>query len=160
MLPYNPRTMSEALPTLLDRLRDRGWRLTAQRRAVVEVLQGDDVHLTADEVHRAVEALSPEVSRATIYNTLNELVAMGEVGVVRLDGCTRFDPNVVSPHHHLVCDRCGAIRDVAATGITVGDLVETDEEVFVASRVDLVVHGECADRGACDLRRGTQTPSA
>ena len=32
---------------LLERLRGRGWRLTAQRRVVAEVLDGDHVHYTA-----------------------------------------------------------------------------------------------------------------
>jgi len=35
---------------LSDRLRQREWRLTAQRRVVAEVLEGEHVHLTADEV--------------------------------------------------------------------------------------------------------------
>ncbi len=152
--------MNEPGPTLLSRLRERGWRMTAQRRAVAEVLQGTDVHLTADEVHRATAALLPNVSRATIYNTLNELVAMGEVGEVTLDGHHRFDPNVIFQHHHLVCDRCGRIRDVAAREPAPGDLAEIDEGVFRPSHLQLVIHGECADRRSCDLRRTSQAPPA
>src|SRR5689334_13495791 len=71
---------------LLERLRGRGWRMTSQRRVVAEVLDGDHVHLTADEVHaRAAERL-PEISRATVYNALGELVSLGEVIEVSTDG--------------------------------------------------------------------------
>ncbi|MCY0924615.1 transcriptional repressor, partial [Streptomyces sp. H27-G5] len=71
---------------LLGRLRGRGWRMTSQRRVVAEVLDGDHVHLTADEVHaRAVERL-PEISRATVYNALGELVVLGEVRELSTDG--------------------------------------------------------------------------
>ena len=156
--------MSDGPPPLLSRLRERGWRLTAQRRAVVGALRGADVHLTAEEVHRAAVSVLPDVSRATIYNTLNELVSMGDVGEVVLGGRTRFDPNVTTPHHHLVCDRCGLIRDVPVAdlglGSGFGEAVTVDGAVFLPSRAELVIHGECADRRACDRRRESQTPSA
>ncbi len=99
---------------LVARLRNRGWRLTAQRRAIAEAMAGEHVHLAADEVfERAREAL-PEVSRATVYNTLNQLVDMGEVlEISHADGRKRYDPNV-EEHHHLVCVSCGRMLDVQA----------------------------------------------
>lgn len=98
---------------LLDRLRGRGWRMTAQRRVVAEVLDGDHVHLTADEVHARAVAKLPEISRATVYNTLGEMVTLGEVIEVSTDRrAKRYDPNAHRPHHHLVCASCGTIRDV------------------------------------------------
>jgi Fur family transcriptional regulator, stress-responsive regulator len=100
---------------LVVRLRNRGWRLTAQRRVIAEAMTGEHVHLTADEVfERAREAL-PEVSRATVYNTLHELVGMGELcELVHADGRKRYDPNVEERHHHLVCVGCGRMLDVKA----------------------------------------------
>src|SRR3954451_8285177 len=98
---------------LLERLRGRGWRLTSQRRVVAEVLNGDHVHLTADDVHARAGRRLPEISRATVYNTLNELVALGEVLEVGTDArAKRYDPNARSAHQHLVCNACGTIRDV------------------------------------------------
>lgn len=100
---------------LVARLRDRGWRLTAQRRVIAEVMTGEHVHLSADEVFARARSLLPEVSRATVYNTLNELVGMGELNeVVHTDGRKRYDPNVEERHHHLVCVGCGQIVDVTA----------------------------------------------
>ena len=98
---------------LLERLRQRGWRLTPQRRVVAEVLHGSHVHLAADEVLNRAQQRLPEVSRATVYNTLGDLVALGEVNEMSFDGRTkRYDPNVQGPHHHLVCDGCGTVWDV------------------------------------------------
>lgn len=98
--------------------------MTSQRRVVAEVLDGDHVHLTADEVHvRAAERL-PEISRATVYNTLGELVSLGEVAEVSTDGrAKRYDPNARHPHQHLVCSRCGTIRDVHPTGDPLGSVM-------------------------------------
>lgn len=100
---------------LIDRLRRRGWRLTAQRRAIAEAMAGEHVHMTADEVlARAREAL-PEVSRATVYNTLNEMVGIGELlEITHPDGRKRYDPNVGERHHHLLCVECGRMLDVRA----------------------------------------------
>jgi Fur family transcriptional regulator, stress-responsive regulator len=100
---------------LLTRLRDRGWRLTAQRRVIAEVMAGEHVHLAADEVFERARAVLPEVSLATVYNTLNELVGMGELlELTHLDGRKRYDPNVTERHHHLVCVDCGRMLDVRA----------------------------------------------
>lgn len=102
---------------LLTRLREQGWRLTAQRRVVAEVLDGEHVHLTADEVHARAVDLLPEISRATVYNTLGELVSLGEVLEVSTDGrAKRYDPNAHHSHQHLVCSSCGTIRDVHPSG--------------------------------------------
>ena len=95
------------LPTppadLLTRLRSRPWRITPQRRAVAQALAGEHVHLTAEEVHERALAIVPEVSLATVYSTLNQLVAMGEVAEVRAPrSSVRYDPNARQQHHHRV----------------------------------------------------------
>ncbi|KOT95983.1 MULTISPECIES: Fur family transcriptional regulator [Streptomyces] len=134
---------------LLERLRERGWRLTAQRRVVAEVLDGDHVHLTADEVHaRAAERL-PEISRATVYNTLRELVHRGEVLEVATDGrAKRYDPNAHRPHHHLLCSRCGSMRDVRPTGDPLADLPASQSFGFTVSEVEVTYRGVCPDCAA------------
>jgi Fur family ferric uptake transcriptional regulator len=129
---------------LLHRLRDRGWRLTAQRRVIAEVLAGEHVHFTADEIHaRAAERL-PEISRASVYNTLNELVTLGEVVEVTTDGrAKRYDPNAHHPHQHLVCSGCGAIRDVRLTDDPMAALPEDERYGFTVSEVDVTFYGRC-----------------
>lgn len=129
---------------LLERLRGRGWRLTAQRRVVAEVLDGEHVHLTADEVLARATARLPEISRATVYNTLGELVSLGEITEVATDGrAKRYDPNVHRPHQHLVCSGCGAIRDVHPTGDPLGLLPDSERHGFTVTESDLTYRGLC-----------------
>ncbi|EHN80337.1 Fur family transcriptional regulator [Streptomyces coelicoflavus] len=131
---------------LLERLRERGWRLTAQRRVVAEVLDGDHVHLTADEVHARAARRLPEISRATVYNTLRELVHRGEVLEVSTDGrAKRYDPNAHRPHHHLLCSRCGSMRDVRPTGDLLADLPPSQSFGFTVSEVEVTYRGVCPD---------------
>ncbi|MDV5142986.1 Fur family transcriptional regulator [Streptomyces sp. SBC-4] len=129
---------------LLERLRARGWRMTSQRRVVAEVLAGDHVHLTADEVHARAVARLPEIARATVYNTLGELVSLGEVVELSTDGrAKRYDPNAHRPHHHLVCSDCGIIRDVHPTGDPLAVLPPTERFGFTVSKADVTYRGLC-----------------
>ncbi|MFE9405177.1 Fur family transcriptional regulator [Streptomyces sp. NPDC006530] len=129
---------------LLERLRGRGWRMTSQRRVVAEVLNGEHVHLTADEVHVRAARLLPEISRATVYNTLGELVSLGEVLEVSTDGrAKRYDPNAHQPHQHLVCSRCGTIRDVHPTGDPLSDLPAGERFGFTLSGAEVTYRGLC-----------------
>ncbi|MFE2147707.1 Fur family transcriptional regulator [Streptomyces sp. NPDC059456] len=129
---------------LLERLRGRGWRMTSQRRVVAEVLEAHHRPLPADEVHaRAAERL-PEISRATVYNALGELVALGEVVELATDGrAKRYDPNAHHPHHHLVCSRCGTIRDVHPTGDPLAGLPPEERFGFLVSKAEVTYRGLC-----------------
>jgi Fur family transcriptional regulator, stress-responsive regulator len=127
-------------------LRDRGWRLTAQRRVVAEVLSGDHVHLTADDVYSRAQLVLPEISLATVYNTLNELVDMGEVLEISTgDRPKRYDPNTTVAHHHLYCVGCGALRDVNPEGADRLSLPASQQHDFELFDVDIVFRGRCPD---------------
>ena len=134
------------MPPLIDRLRDRGWRLTAQRRVIAEAMDGEHVHLAADEVLDRARRALPEVSLATVYNTLNELVEMGELlELAHSDGRKRYDPNVADPHHHLVCTGCGRMLDVTA-GTPV--LPTEQRHGFDLVDVEVTFRGRCPDCAA------------
>jgi Fur family transcriptional regulator, stress-responsive regulator len=128
---------------LIDRLRRRGWRLTAQRRVIAEVLSGEHVHLTADEVLDRARAVLPEVGRATVYSTLGELVGLGElVEVTHLDGRRRYDPNVTERHHHLLCVGCGRMLDVRAIEPVLPD---DQHHGFEVLGVEVTFRARCPD---------------
>lgn len=97
---------------LTERFRARGLRVTPQRQCIFRLLEGDTAHPTAEQVYQRAKAEMPTISLKTVYQTLHELADMGELNTVDVGtGAGRFDPNV-GPHHHLVCERCGTIRDV------------------------------------------------
>ncbi|NEE26169.1 transcriptional repressor, partial [Streptomyces sp. SID7982] len=99
---------------------------------------------TADEVHLRAAARLPEISRATVYNTLGELVALGEVLEVSTVGrAKRYDPNARNPHQHLVCSGCGTVRDVHPVGNAIGDLPEEERFGFAVGSVEITYRGLC-----------------
>ena len=92
--------------------RARGLKMTPQRQSIFRALHGSGVHPTAEAVYAAVSVEMPTISLRTVYQTLNDLAAMGEIQAIDLGtGSLRFDPNV-DPHHHLVCDECGRVSAV------------------------------------------------
>ncbi len=128
---------------LIHRLRQRGWRLTAQRRVIAEAMTGEHVHLAADEVFQRARAVLPEISLATVYNTLNELVGLGELlEITHADGRKRYDPNVTEPHHHLVCVACGRMLDVNADD---PNLPADQQHGFEILDVEITFRARCPD---------------
>jgi Fe2+ or Zn2+ uptake regulation protein len=101
-------------------LRRHGRKVTAQRRALFAALQAYGRHATAEELYARVRRERPRLSLTTVYNTLHELVELGQLRRVELgDGTIRFDPNI-DQHAHLVCRRCRRTEDLPATDYVVG----------------------------------------
>ena len=93
-------------------LRQCGIQPTPQRIAVVEWISRNKTHPTADEVLSHARKKCPTVSRATVYNTLNLLVAKGLLRMqIIKEGTVVFDPNV-EDHHHFIDDETGAVYDI------------------------------------------------
>jgi len=128
---------------LLDRLQERGCRMTAQRRIIAEVFAGNHVHFTADDVLQRARIALPEVSRATVYNALNDFTALGELlEVTHADGKKRYDPNVEQRHHHLVCVDCDRMLDVHTVD---PDLPFAERHGFEIIDVAVTFHARCPD---------------
>jgi Fe2+ or Zn2+ uptake regulation protein len=140
------RREEATISELVERLRDRKWRLTAQRRVVAEVLAGEHIHLSADAVYSQAQRRLPEISLATVYNTLNDLVDMGEVLEISTGvGPKRYDPNTTAAHHHLYCVGCGALRDVIPEGTDRLALPSNQQHDFELVDVDIIFRGRCPD---------------
>ncbi|MGH8976778.1 MAG: Fur family transcriptional regulator [Acidimicrobiia bacterium] len=105
------RTVSE----LTDIFRARGLRVTPQRQAIFGLLQDDASHPTVDALYERARVGMPTISLKTVYQTVHDLEALGELHVLDLGtGTLRVDPHVEDDHHHLVCTVCGHVRDVPA----------------------------------------------
>lgn len=104
-------TAEESVQAAVAALRARGERVTAPRRAVLEVLAGRSDHLTADEVAALLEG--SDVHRATVYRTLDLLVDAGVVSHRHVAGGAARYHLATSPdgsaHLHGHCRSCGRV---------------------------------------------------
>jgi Fe2+ or Zn2+ uptake regulation protein len=139
-----PRVVSVRSPAeLTEAFRQRGLKITPQRQLIFRILHENDRHPTAEAVYAAASEEMPAISLRTVYQTLNDLAAMGEIQAIDLGtGSSRFDPNV-DDHHHLVCDGCGMVRDVYVD-VRGHDVAPDAFEGFTVTTVQLVLRGRCS----------------
>lgn len=123
-------------------MREAGLRVTPQRRAVWSAFgDGEDGHLAADEVFARARRGLPELSRATIYNTLAAFVEAGMLQAVESRGAVLYDPNPDPDHHHFRCRSCERLYDVPVEGVE--ELRISGREEFVVDRKTVLLRGLC-----------------
>jgi Fe2+ or Zn2+ uptake regulation protein len=124
--------------------REKGLKVTPQRRLIFQALRDDVDHPTVEDIYRKVQEVMPDVSLATVYHTLSDLEQMGEL--VQLDlaeGKSRYDPHT-NNHHHLVCLGCRRVLDVIRDldGLELSPGESSDYRIV---RCDVVFYGYCPD---------------
>jgi Fur family peroxide stress response transcriptional regulator len=125
----------------MQKYRDSGLKLTPQRLAILEYLDGNKEHPSAEDVYKAVSKKFPTMSLATVYNTLMTLKQRGLVRELTMDPVKmRFDPQP-SPHHHLICMDCRKIIDIH-TRFKI-NLAKMEQEGFEIVGSHIEFYGRC-----------------
>jgi Fur family ferric uptake transcriptional regulator len=129
-------------------LRDSALRVTKQRLAVIAAL-ADAPHSGADAVLARVRSEVGQVSTQAVYDVLNVLTERGLVRRIQPAGSSaRYELRVGDNHHHVVCRRCGSVRDIdcaagAAPCLEPGDLGVASPG-FVVDEAEVTYWGLCA----------------
>lgn len=123
-------------------------RVTSQRLLIDRALREHGGHLTAEQVHELVDPVLPGVTQQTVYSTLALLSDLGVARRVSAPGpSTRFEART-DDHHHMVCERCGAIEDLDVR-ISVSRAVGASRESgFAPASASVTVLGLCASCSA------------
>ncbi len=96
----------------IKKLKESGLKITPQRLAVVEILEGNKSHPSAQSIYEEAKKKYPMMSFSTVYKTLKVLDDVGEIQQLSIaEDRVNFDPDT-SPHHHFLCEKCGNIFDV------------------------------------------------
>jgi len=128
-------------------LRAQGYKVTPQRRAVIEALQGCGKFSTAQQVLELVRRQYPDMSLDTVYRNLSLLVELGLVHEVRVRGREGnvFEIAINGHHHHLVCLKCGKTECLDFCPIHDQDLVRAQAGGFKITAHSLEFYGYCID---------------
>ena len=124
-------------------LRTRSLRVTPQRLAIYGALRALGRHATAEEVLARVHGTVPGVSLPTVYAGLELLADIGLASRVHAGRAVRFDPRA-DPHHHFVCDDCGAVSDLDAAVDLAPALAGLRSSGAEPVGAEVVVRGRCA----------------
>ncbi len=130
--------------TLISKLKERGFRLTSHRLALVRLLASSTGHPNAAQLYNEIKTQFPTVSLATVYKTLTLLKDEGEILEIDLRSDSHYDGNKPYPHPHLICIRCNRIID----GDELSILNNLNEEIekkyqFQISRHQIIYYGVC-----------------
>jgi len=127
------------------RFRGTGQKVTPQRVAIFEYLEGNTTHPSAQRIYDDLVPAHPTLSFTTVYRTLQVLVEMGEVLELALGGERRhYDPNV-DCHVHVVCGRCGRIEDVPELAEGLPEAPAWVRRGYRLDRTTVTFEGTCTD---------------
>jgi Fur family ferric uptake transcriptional regulator len=98
-----------------DSLRERGVRLTRQRRLLLDLIDNSGLHLDADTLYQMAKEKDPKLNRVTVYRTLKLLKQGGLVDELDLAHFESekhyYETRLKQEHAHIICLRCGRVEE-------------------------------------------------
>ena len=133
-------------PSVAERLRGAGERVTRQRLLVADALTAEGRQVSAQDLYDRLRRRDPRIGRATVFRTLEALAAAGVARRLEQGGHV-YGYVACRPehHHHLACDRCGRVVEIGEHYITpVADRVASDLG-FTIDDARMDFYGLCAE---------------
>lgn len=128
-----------------ERLRRTGQRVTPQRVRVADALAASGRPISAQELYERVRRTSPGLGRATVFRTLEALVAAGAARRFERPGHVHaYVACRPSHHHHLVCTRCGRVTEIGEEYVRPLGERAAREHGFEVDDARVDFYGRCA----------------
>ena len=128
-----------------DLLRQRGYRVTGQRLAVLRAVSREP-HVTADAVAEAVRAELGSISLQAVYDVLGVLVDIGLIRRIQPAGSPAlFEARVSDNHHHVICRDCGRAADVDCAIGSAPCLTAADNKGYEIDEAEVIYWGRCPE---------------
>ncbi len=129
----------------IEVLRDRGLRMTPQRRAIVAEIMRTRGHISPTALARKVQREMPGVNASTVYRTLALLEEIGILSHAHLEGGAEYHRAEEAGHVHLTCSNCGAEDDLSLEEAeALSHLIERHRE-FLPDLTHFAISGLCAE---------------
>ncbi len=144
---------------LVEEIRRTGHRLTQARQAIAQVLETAEGHLSPAELLQRGRKAYPQLSRATLYRTLELLTQIGAIRPIYLRDCGPFFARVNGGHSHLVCSSCGQVVEFQASAME--DLTQrlAQQLDFQLDSYLLEFYGRCRSCQAGDRPAAATAPA-
>jgi Fur family transcriptional regulator, ferric uptake regulator len=140
---------SQQRRSLVEEFSAKGLRLTAQRRALLEIIQSATTHLDAASLLQLARERDASIDRATVYRTLELLKKLGlvdELDLMHLNGEKHYyEARTGRDHIHLACFQCGKIAEFENPLFEQLKQEIARERGFSVGVVRMEVGGRCSD---------------
>lgn len=94
-------------------LREKGYKLTEQRRLIIEVFNENPGHHTAQEIFDLVRGKFEGINFSTIYRNLELLSALEIINKLQIEsGISHYELCGLTHHHHIICKKCGETKEI------------------------------------------------
>lgn len=128
-----------------DTLQERGYRLTPQRMMILAAISTGEGHISAEEIYSQVCLRYPSLNISTVYRTLELLKDLGLVTETDMgEGYFRYHWMDKSRHHHLICQKCGAVVNLDYSFLEFLRETLLAAYQFEANLDHLAIFGACA----------------
>ena len=125
-------------------LKEKGFKMTPQRRLILDYIHDNQSHLTADELINYLESRAPGINKSTVYRTLELLEESGCVVKSEAEGRFIYHHAEEGHHHHLVCRVCGKTRGCNENIFSGIKDSLADKYGFQADLKHVMINGICA----------------
>jgi Fur family ferric uptake transcriptional regulator len=134
-----------------------GGKRSTKREQILGTFLKQEGHLSADDLYDLVRRQHPGVGRATVYRSLQWMVARGVARKVDFgEGRSRFEPTYRHPRHfHLTCTTCHRSSEFLSSDVEALMEEIADARHFEASQAIVQIVGTCEE-----CRTGTSTGAA
>ena len=138
---------------ILSVFRNKGFKCTPQRIAVLKTIEDSETHLSVEKIHNKVNSYLPNIGLATIYRSLDSLVSMGLIERVHTDdGCHSYVSALNGHRHAIVCKVCDRILDYEDCPLE--NIVEqvSKKTGFLIDNHHLQLFGTCKECQSTEIR--------
>jgi len=120
-------------------------KLTAQRRAILDMINASDRHWDADELARSLSDSGQSIGIATVYRGLATLETAGLIESIQLADKKRYERADKAHHDHMICTDCGSIEEFAHATIENLQMSIAAGKGFTVTGHQLVMFGLCKE---------------
>ena len=120
-------------------------RNTNQRKIIMDIMQDNYSHPTADEIYEAARKIDSHISRGTVYRNLAFLAEQGSILKISVpDGSDHYD-STLKEHYHFCCKNCSKMYDLPDTAkVELSAAIQNmTDQGFKISEHNLIVFGLC-----------------
>ncbi len=126
-------------------LKQAGLKVTLPRMKILDLLQQDSPHLSAEAIYRALVDSGEEVGLATVYRVLTQFEAAGLVKRHHFEGGQSvFELNHGQHHDHILCLDCGRIEEFYDEDIERRQRLVAQQLGYTLAEHSLILYGRCA----------------
>ncbi len=130
--------------TIIQNLKDKGYRVTKIREGIIDILYGTQKPLTAMEIKSALEQHGLKPNKTTIYREISALKKEDIIHeILHGDAKVHYKICPAYNHIHLVCVKCHNVEEIRIGSLSRYDKLAMKQKGFEGRGYEIELFGIC-----------------